>query len=376
MYNVDTISLLLDFRIINSNFFTSNLKTIQYLDYKIKSKMYEVTDEITGEKRWIGKYNGYNLYYNSKWNALTSQIPHNKIEKLTADEILEIFKYSMMQLFQLKETEIPEIKLSRIDIKNDYLCKNEEELKIIKYIIQKVKDKFRNYEKTYKKDDTEGYSVKYLSHKKNKEGTEYDETLQSFKTFEIKLSDEVDETSGYIEYSFYDKEQETKFRIEKGEADETELEKYKNIFRSEVKIKNKRLNSYLFENKIMTKDLVTYYNKEMTEELYHKYMKQIIGPQDFYRIDVALSIIDDSNFRSNKKKKLKELLLLINTRGYGSSNEEWIERYSKATFYSHIRSIESLGINVITFPVKITGQSVKARKVKNFTLFKNGVTEV
>ena len=398
MFNVDTLSLLMDFRrfmlLLSRSEWSSKhwdkvmlRNEVKVTDEKIRLKLYRCTEP---DKRgcYKGRFKDYNFFYNSKWNTLTIQITHSKVEKFTCNEIIDSFRETVIPYFNLTDKEMAKIKLSRIDIKNDYLCKNDEELMIIKYIISRTREKFRNYRRVYEKTQPGGYLVKYLSYQTNKQGKEYTNELQSFNAITTERNNSISKdnastegenddetTSSYIEYTFYDKGEETKYRIEIGEADEEEFEKYKNIFRSEVKIKNGRLNSNYFENKEMKKELSTYYNAEMTDKLYHKYIKQIIRPQDFYRLDVAIDIISKSKYKADKKDKLIKLITAINEYGYTYAEEEFLANHSKTTLYSYIKSIEELDINIITFPTKIGEQVIIAKKIPNFTLFKNFMQE-
>ena len=47
--------------------------------------------------------------------------------------------------------------------------------------------------------------------------------------------------SNYLEICLYNKDKETENKIKKGKANKAEKKKYKNIFRTEVKIKNLKL---------------------------------------------------------------------------------------------------------------------------------------
>ena len=109
-------------------------------------------------------------------------------------------------------------------------------------------------------------------------------------------SDEDTEDGNYIEYAFYDKGQEIIVKVSEGRADESEIDEYKNIFRSEVRIKNGWLNSNKHDNKEMTKELSTYYNEETCNELYDRLIKDILRTNDFYKIDEAIKIVRKSTY--------------------------------------------------------------------------------
>lgn len=178
--------------------------------------------------------------------------------------------------------------------------------------------------------------------------------------------------SNYLEICLYNKDKETENKIKKGKANKAEKKKYKNIFRTEVKIKNLKLNANKNSGKILNKALETYYNDETTKYLYSNPIKKIFGENKFYRIDIALDIIErNEKMRKSTKNKLQELLKLINLCGFTSARKYWVEKYSEVTFRNHIKKIEALGINVLTFDKEIDGIEIKAEKMENFTNLKN-----
>lgn len=403
MFNVDTLSLVLNFRkyikVIDINKHL-DLKKITPVNEKILSRLYvkrEVSSSGIPVVKITGNYDGYFFYYNYEWNSLTVTLPHYKVDDFKANEIIDNAKNAVMEYFNLSEDEMVPIQLSRIDIKCDYLCKDDDII-IIKNIISKIKNSFRYYQKRVQMDNEQGYVVKYSSHIK-KNYVEYNVDRYTFKTYKIskssllvsknnnrcnkhnerkrgldKAEKENYETGCNIEFSFYDKGKETKYRVSVGKANKSEIEKYNNIFRTEIRIKNGRLNSNVFENKTMKKDLRTYYNPVITSELYHKYIKSVLGENDFYRIDKAIDIIINSNYRNSKKEKLVAFIVDINKYGYSKAEDAFLEHKSKTTWYSYIHSIEKLGINVITFDTIIDGKTISTEKLDNFGQLKNDVS--
>lgn len=189
-----------------------------------------------------------------------------------------------------------------------------------------------------------------------------------------KLSKEEKEMANYMELCLYNKTKEIELKILEGKAFETEKERFENVFRTEVKIKNGKINSNINKEKMKDKSIETYYNSKNTTELYNSPVKKIFGENDFYRIDVALKIIDrNKSIRNKTKTKLKLLLRKINKLGYTTAKEYWVKKYSEVTFRNHIKKIETLGINVLTFDRKINGQTVNRDKIKNFTNLENSV---
>lgn len=112
-----------------------------------------------------GEFNGYRFIYNSKWNALKIHLSHNKVEQYTADEIISNVKEAVITYFKLDAEDVKDITLLRIDVKNDFRCRNQEQIDIVKNIISKATCKFRNYKKEIKQDDSKGYTVNYINRK-------------------------------------------------------------------------------------------------------------------------------------------------------------------------------------------------------------------
>lgn len=398
MYGVDTMSLVLNFRNTSiAEDVTENAEKMKIADWKIQAKLHydkENLEKLNAGRNDVamrGKYNGYCFYFNCDWHSLTVTAPHFKIEKYTDDEIIADVKKVIINYFELEDDEIPEIYLSRLDIKNDYLCDPNEDLKIIKNILFKARCSFRFYTKKILRNDDKGFLIKYNSSKKNIQGENYEVTRQEFQSFKLMQKKSVssfydldesttdgtlDENGNYIEYAFYDKSEEIRIKVARGKADESEIKRYKNIFRSEIRIKNGRLNSNKFENSFMTKELKTYYNEETTNQLYDKYIKDILGTKDFYRIDVAVAIVQESKFTPKKRQSLEDLLLLVNKLGYTPAESIWRHQHSKATLYNHIHALEDLGINILTFDKTIDGVTVNAEKLVNFSQRSNGVKEI
>lgn len=187
-------------------------------------------------------------------------------------------------------------------------------------------------------------------------------------------------SSNYLEITIYDKCKETLKKFFKGKAILEDVEKYKNVIRTELKIKNGRLNidkhNESMKNESIKKDLQTYYNSKKVQELYDDNVGKIFGAEDFYRIDEALQMIRKSKkLTKQMKSKLCKLLKLINKYGYTKARKEWLKEYSVKTFNSHLKKIESVGINVLTFDKVINGVNVNEKTISNFTLLKNGESE-
>ena len=198
--------------------------------------------------------------------------------------------------------------------------------------------------------------------------------------------------SNYFKFITYDKELERKYALEEdyfeeeSESEEEdnnnssssskkkyyeELNLFNKIIRTEVRVKNGKLNSNK-TNKKIDKTLESYYNEQMTTELYSKNSEEIYGTKDFYRIDVALKIIKESNFKESIKQKLYEVIKVINKYGFTSAKKKLTKKYSNETFKSYLKRIESLNINYITFGKRINGRKINREMIKNFSVLENG----
>lgn len=189
-----------------------------------------------------------------------------------------------------------------------------------------------------------------------------------------KKDNKKSQSSNYLQIKLYDKDLETQYRIRKGKASIDELETYHNVIRTELRLKNGKLKSDKYEkfktNQQIKKDLHTYYNAETISKLYNDNVKPIFGTNDFYRIDEALKIIRKSSLKQNMKDKLCEFIKLINKHGYTEAEKIWLKTVSASTLRNHKKSIESLGINVLTFDKTIDNEPVNKKKINNFTLLK------
>lgn len=183
-------------------------------------------------------------------------------------------------------------------------------------------------------------------------------------------------SSNYIEITLYNKTKEIEQKIANGEISDSILKKFINIFRTELKVKNGKLNSNKQKQLFNNKDLAAYYNSDTTTKLYNKTIPRIFGMNDFYRIDIAEKKIKKAmGIRDKTKNNLCRLIRLVNEKGYTEAKRIWTDKYCEATFRNQAKKIESLGINILTYDKNIDGQYVNAPKIKNFTLLKNGVPE-
>lgn len=194
----------------------------------------------------------------------------------------------------------------------------------------------------------------------------------------MKHRNHIENSSNYMEITIYNKTKETENRIATGKATKEELIKYKNVIRTEVKVKNGKLNSNKLQDKqksktdIRTKDLANYYNNKALHDYYSKSVRKIFGIEPFYRIDVATKIIEqNADIKPKMKDKLISLINLINSNGYTEAKSIWVNTFSLSTFNLHIKKIRALGINIITYDPIINGIKIDYEYIPNFSLLDN-----
>lgn len=187
---------------------------------------------------------------------------------------------------------------------------------------------------------------------------------------------ENERLSNYLEIELYNKDLQVRHLVEIGKANKRQIKKYENIFRTEVRLRNGKLNANKQKGIKATKELQEYYREETTTEIYNAIVKKIFGTLDFYRIDKALMHIrNNSVARPETVEKLCGLVNTINRFGYSTAKQIWIKKYSENTFRNHIKEIEKLGMNILTFDRRIDGLEIKRETIKNFTSLLNSVPE-
>lgn len=222
MFNVDTLSLTMTFRryikirkldwnyiyrvqskimkqlVLYETDKQNREREIRYSKLNIKNKI--VLDRLMKNRKrrilpvyWHGKYDGYIFTYNENWQSLTIMLPNNKVEKYTADEIKSNVIKVILQYFKLEPTELNDLVLNRIDVHCDYKFDNQEQYLIIKNIIKKAPDTFYTYKKRLIKDDQDGYLLKYIAFRKNK-------NIDNLITLENKTLEIEREMEEYEEY--------------------------------------------------------------------------------------------------------------------------------------------------------------------------------
>ena len=376
---------------------TINWSYTAKLQQKITSKMFQNEQDKQNMNRvvkvnefkwkkakvnWHRKYKGYVFNYYENWHSLTIMVPHYKLEDSTAKEIVEDITAVIIELFDLELSDLNEIVLNRLDIKVDFRYADETEYEIIKNVISKVADTYYCYQKNIRQDSEEGYLVTFTRPTSNdySKGPVTSSTKTIINKEVTRGNKKVEETENedigsYLELAEYNKTLQIEQDIAKGKVPVSYREKYINVFRTEVRLRNSRLNYY--KNNIgITKTLDNYCNDyEFLKEIYTKPTKTLFGTKDFFRIDIALEIIKGSNKRQTTKDKLCTLIELINKNGYTKAKNEWIQKYCDSTFRNNVKQVEKLGINVITFDKEINKTEIKNEIIKNFTLIENRIPD-
>lgn len=278
---------------------------------------------------WFNSIKGYVLIHFNPSNLL-----NKKPQEKDVNAIEQIILSFVKQELKIAPKDMLQFNLNRIDYKIDFRVNSNEEKSIIYDLMNIATNRFNNIVKIPTKT-----SIRY------------------------------NPKNGYIEFITYDKEQEV---IDKGYFKGTELEffkKYQNVIRTEIRIKNRKLN-YNRRKFGLAKDLSNYLKEDMAEYYFNTYAEKIWYSEDFYRIDIALKIINNAkNLSKNMKKKLCNLLKTIHFFGFSSSQQLYDKKYSRVTFRDHIKRIRALGINPLTFK-----STYSIKKMKNFSLRKGDIS--
>lgn len=325
-----------------------------------------------GKKRkhlcYIGGIAPFSLFYNASCRYICITFNPKLIigrypTNTDVDNIEQEVKDFMLDKLKLASYYVKNITLNRIDYNLDYCISSEEERQII-YDLMKIAP------------ENLGKVVKTL--------------YVSAITYNPK--------NGYVEVIVYDKERERKLAIRYDDyisCDDGE-EDFKGIFRTEVRIKNRKLNYYKYnENWGLSKELSNYLREDMKEYFFKQNAEKIWFAETFYRIDVALDLIrNNPQLKDNMKRKLCDVLKSIRRNGYtrtrnSYANMKRIDDIQKAiktglsakyienlrteklggsdfaTFNNYIKKIRELGINPLTF-----SRHYELGKIDNFARYK------
>lgn len=279
-------------------------------------------------------YPPISIYYNYTYHYINVTLdPRIVLEhKPIADDYKAIEQYCdafIRNTLQIDNRYVKKVSLNRIDYNIDYKIKNDEEREIIYSLMKKCrKDLYKVVRSLFKS------AITY-----NPE-------------------------EGWVEIITYDKEMEEIQRYSYEDIivlSEDELE-YVGVFRTEVRIKNAKLNYNKTGSLGLEKDLSNYLCEDMKKMYWEKYAEKVWFSEDFYRLDKALEIVKNSNLKDNMKKKLCALLRKINKYGYSQARSGY---KCDDTFRNHIKAIRSLNVNPLTFE-----NTFKLEKIENFARYK------
>ena len=104
----------------------------------------------------------------------------------------------------------------------------------------------------------------------------------------------------------------------------------------------------------------------MATMFFEKYVTKVWFSSPFYRIDIALDKIKkSSSITDNMKGKLCLLIYIIHYGGFSFAKYWYCSYYTSRTFDSHIKLLEKMGINPLTFSEKYSQE-----KMENFSVRK------
>lgn len=295
-------------------------KNILYLHFNGYDLFYKKAYPFTG------KYGNYALnycHYKYRDDYVLIDLNHNAIKNKGTYEIYnDILRLLESIGIDINFLEINH-KLNRIDYKYDFECEYKPiaEKQAIMCICSKTRNTFYGVSKENLK---KGIGIKYKP------------------------------TSSYTEIIVYDKGQERRDKLKRHNSSQPELEikEYENVFRTELRLKSKRLYYNQKYTLKIPKTLNNYYNENVADECFLKYVEPIFYLEPFYRIDYAiLSIQTDRRLTEKEAQKLCKLVTDINEKGYTRAKNEY--DYCDDTFEKHIKLLRSIGINPLTFDKNI-----------------------
>lgn len=167
----------------------------------------------------------------------------------------------------------------------------------------------------------------------------------NLETYETAIKYKPKSSSG-IEIIVYFKDEQLKKHKKKGM--QLLIKEFKNVIRVEVRDKNKRLNYNKKNTFKMEKTIDNYYNEDIADKHFSKYVEPIFYKEPFYRLDYALiAIQSDRRLNEKEAEKLCELVIDINKKGFTRAKAEY--GYCDDTFDKHIKLLRDIEINPLCF---------------------------
>lgn len=272
---------------------------------------------------FTAKYGLYSIYYchhKDRDDYILVNLQHKAIKNKSVDEVYQNVLMLLKSIgINLGILEI-ERKLNRIDYKYDFECEYNSTLE--KQAIINISSKTRNsYNGVYKEKLKKGIGIKYKP------------------------------TSSYTEIIIYDKEQERKDKLKNKKRTshfQLEVTEYKSVFRTELRLKSKRIR-YNKKHKLKINNTIdNYYNEDIIDKSFEDFVEPIFYTEPFYRVDYALLVIQtDRRLTEIEAEKLCKLVTDINEKGFTRAKAEY--NYCNDTFEKHIKLLRSIEINPLTF---------------------------
>lgn len=362
---VDTITIQVNFTMTGDYLFSEEIRSGQrnYMEYSPYNR---------GKKRkyrcFVGGIAPYGLYYNASLSYICIEFNPKLILGYVPSAIDVVNIKAKLEDFISNELKIPNrfidsIVLNRIDYNIDYRISCEEERQIIYDLMDIASNVLGNVVKV-----------------------QYENAIS------------YNPKNGYIQLIVYDKEMERKIAVRYVDyisIDEVD-EDFQGIIRTEVRVKNRKLNYYKNNKKWkIEKDLKNYLREDKKKYFFELKAEKIWFTEPFYRIDIALNLIrNNSELKDNMKNKLCEVLKSIRRNGYSKARDnygylkrandiqkaikkgyssKYIEKLKHkklssedfVTFKNYIDKIRQLGINPLTF-----SRNYELEKIENFARYK------
>lgn len=125
----------------------------------------------------------------------------------------------------------------------------------------------------------------------------------------------------------------------------------KNLLRLEVQCNKAKTNNIKNKKGFDIKHVKNYLKMDLSEEYIKYYYNKTIGSGDYYKLSMAIEMINDSNYTEKINKRLIEVLKCVNLhRSIWKAREKSI--YSKNSFNKYLKMIRALNINPVTIPNK------------------------
>lgn len=287
----------------------------------------------------------YNFYYSDEYCNLNIMLEHSAVIDRFADTVIAEVKNVLHHYFGIEYKHLNSFKfdigLRRIEFNRDHYYKEIGIFHLIKKLLTIAPGYIQS--KHYNKDITDNeneYTVSYAS--------------ASNKTVQVKI---------------YNKDMEQLEKLKKGQISRGQYQYYRNTIRTEIKVKNGKLNAE--NNKYyIPKDLNTYMDEWVADYYFNKYVSQIVFQEPFYRLDIAKKMIkSDSILSNNMKKKLCDLLEMINQKGFTYTKENYKH---KSAFGNHIKELRNRNINPLTLDNKLA-KELRITVLENFTTKENSI---